>query len=99
MRPPVGRPLPQVDRAALLASWRTLYDAWTAPIGARVEVTRDSGAKFETRTMSTPWLIGSGTPVIAVAVSGCPETHMLTRVRVLVDDAAPALAEAVGGAA
>lgn len=44
-------------RAALLA-------AWTYPSGTPVTVTLDDGSKWQTRTRSEAWALGSGAPVV-----------------------------------
>lgn len=54
-------------------------DAWNVahPIGTAVEVTRDDGSLFESKTRSAAWLIGS-VPVVQVeGISGC---YALSRV-------------------
>ena len=99
----VGVPVPpRVDRAKLLADWRKAYEAWTGPIGTVVEVTRDDSSTYMTKTCSTPWLVGSGMPVISVAGYArlhVPTTVLLTRVRVVEPEGAPAVASAPAGAA
>lgn len=92
------------DRAQLLASWRDAFDTWTAPIGTGVDVTRDDSTTYRTKTRSTPWLVGSGMPVISVAGDArphVPTTVLLTRVRVVdvEPEGAPAAALATAGAA
>jgi hypothetical protein len=60
-----------------------LFRAWTAPAGAEVFVTKDDGLEQPTRTRGAPWLLGSGTPVIAL--EGIVGGYALSRVRLRAD--------------
>ena len=51
----------------------------THPIGTRVVLTDDFGARHETETRSVAWLLGDGSPV--VKVRGWPGGYALERIR------------------
>ena len=81
---PVSRTVAVVppDRAAM----RLAYQGWTAPIGTDVEVSRDDGSTYRSKTKSMPWLAGSvPMPLITVTMPdrADPGAILLTRVRVL----------------
>ena len=57
------------------------FRRWTAPAGTLVDVTRDGGMVFRTRTRSMPWLVDGWTPVILV--DGIAGNCLLTRVKVV----------------
>lgn len=61
-------------------AWAT-WQANPVPVGAPVEVTKDDGSKAATKTRSSAWQLGDGTPV--VMVDGISGGYLLTRVRVI----------------
>lgn len=54
---------------------------WSAPVGTKVEVTKDDGTKVETVTESMPWVVGGGAALIQL--NGIVGGYSLVRVRVL----------------
>jgi len=75
----MGNRRASAERAQRAAEERIAFQNWTAPVGTSVEVTRDLGDKFVTKTRSMPWKLGNGTPVIMV--EGISGGYLLTRVR------------------
>ncbi len=69
------------QRAAQRKAETKAFDTWTAPIGTVVDVVMDDCRLFRSVTMSMPWKLGDGTPVIKV--DGIGGGYLLTRVRVV----------------
>jgi hypothetical protein len=61
------------------AADRRLFESWKHPIGTPVIVTKDDGSEHLTKTLSNPWLVGDGTPIIKL--EGISGGYDLSRVR------------------